>query len=790
MRNRVTIGAAALLLASATIAGAQDKTQQQAAAGSGGEVSFGGRFTSASGDEARYERYQDLRNGVNANILYNRETANWTFNLKATNIGYRDQGYVANFNSRRVKFSVLFDQTPLNYMYDAKTPYTCTAGNCALDAGLRSQIQAARGTRLNATTGAYTPVNTTPIGVPQALNQLTPDGTIYNSVARSFDMQSQRSTFAANAIFALTDNLNAIVGFNTFKRDGQMPWGASFAFPNAIEVPLVIDNRTTEFNAAMEWASHQGTMRMGYAYSKFDQAIPSFTWDNPLYATDYNVFNPVGGWYYDASGYSSSAGGAATGRMATAPTNTQNTFDWLGMIKLPGRTTANATFVMSAARQDAALIPWTTNSTINQQNVWAVFPELRHLPRESANMKVNYATGTFNVNSRPIKDVALTARYRYTNRSDVTRPFHAVEYVRFDAVPEETGGIAEPFQITRNTLDLNASFTPIPYSAVRVGYTMDRYDHWERAAEGWKDGIFRVSFDTVGNQWVTLRAVYEHSNRDSIDVDIADITGAGGQPALRFFDEASRNRDRGSFIVELNPMASVGVNFTLSTGKDDYAGADGTMEFGLLNNKNTGYAIGLNYAPTATLNLGADYGRETYNSLQESRNANPAPDAQWTDPNRNWTLNNDETVNYFSLYVNLVKAIAKTDIRFGYDYSDSDQAFLHGGPRVNPSVAGSLAAVGQFIPLPNVTNTWNRATFDLKYALNPTIGLGFAYYYEKFDVSDWATINTAGSQSLPVASLGTQTDEPRIDYLGGLFTGYGNRPYKGQTGYVRVYYMF
>ena len=77
--------------------------------------------------------------------------------------------------------------------------------------------------------------------------------------------------------------------------------------------------------------------------------------------------------------------------------------------------------------------------------------------------------------------------------------------------------------------------------------------------------------------------------------------------------------------------------------------------------------MGVNYAPSTKVNVGADYGRETFNSLQESRNANPAPDPQWTDPNRNWTLTNDETVNTFSAYVDLVKALAKTDIRVAYD---------------------------------------------------------------------------------------------------------------------------
>lgn len=783
MRNRLMLGTAALLLASASVVWAQDKPQQTSP--SSGTISVGGRFTSTDGDEARYERYQDLRNGANVNILYNRTTENWTFDLSASNIGYRDGNYVANFNSRRIRASVMFDQTPLNYMYGARTPYVCTAGNCGLDAGLRAQIQAARGTRLNPTTGAYAPVNTTPIGVPQNVAQLTPGGSIYNSIARSFDMQQRRDTISADLVFSATDNLNLIFGFDSFKRGGNMPWGASFAFPVGVELPLVIDNRTTDINAAVEWASHQGTMRMGYTHSKFDQKIPTLTWDNPLYATDFNVFSPQLGVSYDPSGYSSSAGGAAFGRMAMAPTNTLTTFDWLGMIKLPGRTTANATFAMSANRQNEALIPWTTNSTVNQPSVWAAFPELRHLPRETADMRVNYATGTFNVTSRPIRNLSLNARYRFNSRNDFTRPFEAVEYVRFDAVPEETGGAAEPFSINRNTVDVNASYALVGFSTVRVGHTYDRWEHTIRATQAWRENTTRVSADVLGTRFMTVRAQWEHSKRDAIETDIEEITGAGGQPALRFYDEGSRKRNRGSFILEFNPVAMVGVNASFSAGKDDYAGADSTMRFGLLDNNNTGLTVGVTVTPNAKVNFGADYGRETYEAQMRSRNANPAPDASWTDPNRDWLLDQDETVNNATVYVNLAQVLAKTDVRVAYDYSDSDQGYIHSGPRIS-----TLAGLGTFIALPNVTNKWQRVSFDLTRMINAKVGVGFAYYYEKFDVSDWATINTAGPQSLPVASLGAQTDQPRLDYLGGLLTGYGNRPYKGQTGYIRLFYSF
>jgi Putative outer membrane beta-barrel porin, MtrB/PioB len=138
-------------------------------------------------------------------------------------------------------------------------------------------------------------------------------------------------------------------------------------------------------------------------------------------------------------------------------------------------------------------------------------------------------------------------------------------------------------------------------------------------------------------------------------------------------------------------------------------------------------------------------------------------------------------VNTFSVYLNLVKALAKTDIRVSYDYSDSDQAFVHGGARI---------AALTFVALPNVTNKWHNATVDIRYSVSKNLGIGVSYWYEKFEVEDYATINTAGPQTLPRPELGSQTETARIDWLGGLVTGYGNRPYKGQTGLVRVFYEF
>jgi hypothetical protein len=139
------------------------------------------------------------------------------------------------------------------------------------------------------------------------------------------------------------------------------------------------------------------------------------------------------------------------------------------------------------------------------------------------------------------------------------------------------------------------------------------------------------------------------------------------------------------------------------------------------------------------VSFGANYGRDTYGSFQRSRNANPPPDPTWTDPTRDWNLDNDDKINTAGVFLDLLRAFRNTDIRFGYDFSDSDNSFVHGGPRIV-----SLTAANQFIPLPNVENTWQRLSADVQYLFNSRIGVGVGYYFEKLDVVDFNTLDTNG----------------------------------------------
>ena len=539
-------------------------------------------------------------------------------------------------------------------------------------------------------------------------------------------------------------------------------------------------------------------VRLAWDGSFFDNRLDTLVWDNPIRATDFtNGLLPPDG-PYDPNGYSN-GNGPAQGRMSLAPSNSMNVVSAMGLYKMPRRTTVNGTLQFTNQSQDEALIPWTINPVVANPTVYAAFPHLASLPRSTAEAEVKGVNALINLNSRPFRRVSFAVRYRYNDRDNQTPSFDATEYVRFDAVPEDVGSPTHQFDTTRKTFDATATYSLNRWGAVRAGYS---HDNWERHGRGFSDvgdNIFRVSYDAFANQLFTVRAAYEGSRRrgDGFIESGVDYEGvAGTQPSLRYFDEADRNRHRTSLTLSITPIDTVDVSVTYAGGRDEYQDdtfTPGREQFGLLDADTKAVTVGLTVLPRPQAAFGATYGYETYSSLQRSRNAAPQPSAEWFDPTRDWTLDNDEKVNTLTLYADFLKSVKNTDIRFSYGYMDSDNDYIHGGPRIqqlntNTSVTGTSCPTGVsdcFIPLPAVTTSWNRFTADVKYFLRSGVGIGFAYGYEKLNVRDFATIDSSGS-----VGFNPESGAVRVDYLGGLITGYNPRDYTGNTVTVRLLYLF
>jgi MtrB/PioB family decaheme-associated outer membrane protein len=763
------------------------------AAGLTWNVDVGGLFTTTDGDEARYERYRDDRNGVYTSFSLNRETDSSQFTAQAFHVGYRDQRFGADFFGRKVNASFRWDSLPLNFSYIARTPYVSDHGTLTLD---DSPQRAVQGPTIATNDGSAVGVPCAPGAPPASCSnaslaaQAKANRSIYNDLASQFDLRHRRDTASFGLTYAATRSVDIDAKFTSAMREGQQPWGASFAFNNAVELPLPLDQRTNDLSLGATWAKPKGMFRVGWDGAWFTNDIKALVWDNPSFLTDYNNGRTPPSGPYDPSGYSN-GNGPARGRQSTAPDNSMNVVSASGLYKLARRSSVNGTLQFTQQTQDETLIPWTINPVIDSPVVHAAFPHLAALPRATAMAEAKGVNALLNFSSRPYRGVNVTARYRYNKRDVQTPTFDATEYVRFDAVPEEIEeGFSHQYDNSRRNFDANVAFTPGRWGTVRVGYGHEAVERHGRGFADVGEHIFRMSFDAISMQYVSVRAGFDVGRRRGdgfVETGIDYELGPGGtQPTLRYYDEADRNRTRGSVVVTAMPMDTVDFFVSFAGWKDEYlADPSAPVEragelFGLQDSRVTSWGFGVNASPMANVMLGASYGREKYSALQLSRNANPPPDPSWTDPNRNWNLDNDETTNNFNVFVDVLRAVRNTDIRVAYDFSDSNNSYVHGGPRI-----AALTTAGQFIPLPDVENTWHRLTADVRYFFTDRAGLGIGYYFDKLDVVDFNTVDTEG----PVG-FASATGVPRIDWLGALITGYGNRPYTGSTFSLRALYRF
>ena len=536
MRSRLMIGAGVLLLVSRmAIAQTAPKPQPQAPAAPGptvpslGSIDFGFRGTDTDLDDARYERYRDLRNGAASLFQLGKETPSYFFNASAYNVGYRDQQYKLRYDRSKLNFDFLWDSIPTNYSAMSVSPWTVgDDGVLTISQSSRQQVQNRTAVGVPCAPGAPPAACSNPTQAAAALTNRS----IYNQNLPGFEIRSRRDTAAFGLAYEATQNLDVTVGFSTNAKTGHQPWGASFAFNNANELPLPLDNRTNDVSAGVEWSHQKGMVRLAWDGSFFDNRIDTLVWDNPIRATDFNngLLPPNGP--YDPNGYSN-GNGPAQGRMSLAPSNSMNVVSVMGLYKMPRRTTVNGTLQFTNQRQDEALIPWTINPVIANPTVYAAFPHLASLPRSTAEAEVKGVNALINLNSRPFRRVSFAVRYRYNDRDNQTPSFDATEYVRFDAVPEEIGSPTHQFDTTRKTFDAMATYSLNRWGAVRAGYS---HDNWERHGRGFSDvgdNIFRVSYDAFANQLFTVRAAYEGSRRrgDGFIESGVDYEGVGRHAA-------------------------------------------------------------------------------------------------------------------------------------------------------------------------------------------------------------------------------------------------------------------
>lgn len=634
MYTRLLVLTGALIMGAAGLARAQNAPQAAAprtntAAPQIGSFDFGARIFAIDGDEARVQRFRDLRTGpFLENFRYTRDRGDWVFTSRFDHVGYRDQRYRAGFNRfGTLKASFEWDQIPLFYSVDTRTPYTKEAPGV-----LRIDDAAQRAGVLSAAA----------------------------ALARPFDLRARRDIARAGLTVTPNKALDLTLNFTTTRRNGEMPWSAPFGFSNAVTVAAPLDQRTTDVNAAAEWGADRGSLRVQYDGSWFTNDVQTLVWDNPIKLTD-STF---------ATAYST-GDGTSQGRMALWPASTLNAVSVSGTARLPARGRATAYASFGSWNQNEPLLPFTINTAI---------PPIP-LSRTTADAKAQVTALNFSYSARPTDRTWLSARYRRYDFDNQTPRFPVTDYVRLDQVVEPSiSGGSEPFGYVRSVFDADVSYNLTSFAALRASYGLEDVDRTFRLLEKTVEHTLRASIDSTGNSLVTVRAVYEHSKRTGKGLDEEVLDEIGEQVSLRQFDISDRNRDRVSTIVQLTPIDALGFNATIGVGRDERPDA----YFGLQHANTRFFSVGADVVPNDAVSAGVMWGFDRFTSLQRSRQANPG--VQFDDPTRDWSTDALDGVHYISANA-AVKANPKTDVQFGYDFNRSRSRYLYLVPANSTLVA-------------------------------------------------------------------------------------------------------
>jgi hypothetical protein len=375
--------------------------------------------------------------------------------------------------------------------------------------------------------------------------------------------------------------------------------------------------------------------------------------------------------------------------------------------------------------------------------------------------------------SRPLPGLGFTARYRVYDLNNDTRRIEFPGYVRFDAVWEDIGRLSVPYGYKINRGDATVSYD-FGIVTVEGGY---RYQKWNREFRDTREtteNTLIASADVKPLEWVQLRASYEKGKRDRSHYDTEESEDASftnpGPPAnlleLRRFDQAKKDIDRFSALLQLTPFGDLSVSLSYLYGHDDFSRepivAASGLRYGLLDVKNRSFTAEADYSPTDRWSVYGFYTREEISNFQRGRQSGGSLS---TNPLDDWTSDVDDEVDTFGGGATVALLPDRLDFRAFTRYQKvNGNNDLDSPPGGTPDVAFDIAVFDD-------TKIWTiSGEFD--YRLSGLWSLALGGWIEDYEVSDSST-------------TGLQNYVP-----GSFFLAANDGNYQAKVGYLRASYRW
>jgi MtrB/PioB family decaheme-associated outer membrane protein len=679
MRNRI-LGAA--LVVTAGVAPVRPGLAQASGGGSGSvsaAADVGARtFTTDPNaqERGRFEEYRDMRSGLLLQQLllgFTPVDSFRLFQLVGHNVALRDQSLGLRISQPGLfDVQIRSDLIPHDYSTTARSLGTTVSP------------------------GVYT------------LPSPRPDSLAWQAAPYIGPVRSRWDPLKAGVTFTPAPQWDFKAEYTRIGKSGNRPIGMAFggSSNNSREILEPLDQTVNDFRITPSYTGSRFNLMATYGFSQFDNALTSITSDNPQVITD------------------TPTAGSSRGRTALAPSNSAQSAVVTAALKLPRSTRVSGTLSYGWQHQDQALIPATINSAITDAR-------LASIP-DNPGLEVRTTQVSLSASSRPLKALNFSARYRsyqYRNNSaQVAMPLLIISDRSIAAADTN-----EQVPYTRDNADVSLRYRVVTPLALTVGWAWERWvrDPEARNVHRLGEHTPRVSLDFTGIEWATVRATVSKGWRRGSEYQ---IEGATDLVTRREFNEANRDRTRGSLLLMLTPLDQITLTTDWTVGHDEYP----ETGYGVQSDNSTEFGGDIAWSPTDRLSAGMNYMLETFDTRQRGRYRTGA---QLDNLTYDWVGNNTDRITTVGADVTAILVPDRLEAGASYTQSRSRFQLATANPQTPTGGTAAQNANATAVNFPVVSQKMEPLGVFARYRFSELWAVTVRFQGEVYDHNDFRTFD-------------------------------------------------
>ncbi|HWJ94920.1 MAG TPA: MtrB/PioB family decaheme-associated outer membrane protein [Telluria sp.] len=588
-------------------------------------------------------------------------------------------------------------------------------------------------------TAACAATGGTPTAACRGLGYLIPNA------MHHFDVGTQRSKHNLGGTVVLAPGWEATVSATREDKNGTKLTGVAFGSFRGTLLPEVINSTTDQYRAGVSYTGERGFFNAGYYASFYRNATDTWTAEN----------------FFQGNALAPALNNRA--KLIGAPDNEAHRISLSGGYNFPHATRATLSANYGRMTQNEDFLT-------GLPSTWIV-------PVSSAHAKVVDSRLNATLSNRSVKDLTLSAAYKYEYRDNRT-PVYKFTVASVDSPSAPSVFYNDPLNRKMQQGTLEADYAIARRQSLKAGYdyqvvhrSTDNPNEEPWKAETTRESTLRLDYRNNLSQVVTGRVGVSHAQRRHSDYEENAVISA--EPALPGFQQfflAERNRDQLRSSLNIQASDAISVQTGVDYNRDRFKG----NQYGAKETRGWVFKLDAAYAASETLSYSGFYTLENrkaqLDSLTFARATattildKPAyvpgaacagyfaasgrlPSDYATDPCRQWTEQQSDKVHTFGfaakatdllagkaeLGMDLAYSLARTPITFNggayYSNGNSATAATAAVPYNNIWIAGES--------FPDITSNMLELRMNGSYKLGKQSALRVNYLVRRLRSADW-----------------------------------------------------